>query len=643
MLLEVEDVAQAQKENLIVSTEATCHFIGSLLAWGPTKVLKEYIGLYRLSRNRTKEDTSTNERIKALEISLQRRYLQTAAGYLTFPVKDLDEELHVSAPQYDAHKDDSQDSLYSVSKVVSFIARRTPLVATPNDVLASDGSDSQNKLSGFVPNSHLCLEAMARLRMMQGRYDLALKCFLAISACHASDPLESFERSAIDIIDLNKVDWEDTPVHIGAFSYDYVLALIENRHLHQFLLQRDFLSPSDSRLFIPLFALLRLVGLQRLGDFLIEHCVSPDDYADNATTEAKSRLGSQEGDQDTLRRESLPIDQVTNKLQSSPALLHWYLHLVLTRRPDFYVKFPTNSIPSNAITSLHRKHFQLYVDFAGVNRDSSIALAGTEPYKVEAKMTPLLFFLKAALPLGGVLPVDARRVLERERSREAINRKGQGTKGDFDGSSSPIFALELAYIIESYTEQTETEAVGILDLYLKGAKSVMLAVLYAQRQRRFSSMLWERLITYCLSTSADVGGRFGELLEAAALSGADLARLVESIPPGMNIEGLRPRLVAAVADYRMKLEIYTAAKAAGSEEEVTLLREITHRSRRGVRYHLEKSREKSFAELIQEKNKSDESIIGEKISEDLPTTLSRGLRIKARPERIYLAYSIPRR
>jgi vacuolar protein sorting-associated protein 41 len=506
-----------------------------------------------------------------------------------------------------------------------------------------DGSDNFKNSSTAAPNSHPCLEAMAGLRMMQGRYDLALKCFLAISACHSSHPLESFEKTAVDIVNSNKVDGGDEPIRIGATSYDYVMGLIEGQHLNQFLLQKDFLQPTDAREFMPLFALLRLVGFQRLGAFLIEHCVSPDYYYDTTLREANtSRQIALERDQDSLRREPLPIDKIAGQFGSSPALLYWYLHLVLKRRPDVYVRFPTNSIPSKAATSLHRRHFQLYVDFAGENRDSSKALAGIESYKVEAKTTPLLSFLKAALPLGGVVPVDARRVLEIERSKAAIDRDEGGSKGDSDESSSPIFALELAYIIENYSELTEADAVGVLNLYLLGARSLMLSVLYAQRQHRFSSILWGRLITYCLSEASD-GGLFGELLEAAALSGADLARLVASIPPGMNVEGLRPRLVAAVADYRMKLEIYTAAAAAGSEDEVALMREIAQRSRRGVRYYMGKIREKSFAELIQEKNKEDEGTIGEKISEDLPTSLPKSLRTDARRDHNYLAYSIPRR
>ena len=73
-------------------------------------------------------------------------------------------------------------------------------------------------------------------------------------------------------------------------------------------------------------------------------------------------------------------------------------------------------------------------------------------------------------------------------------------------------------MIENYSDQTEIEAIGILNLYLMGAKSLMLSVLYAQRQTKHSSTLWDRILTYCTSKSSD-GTLFGELLEAADEAG----------------------------------------------------------------------------------------------------------------------------
>jgi hypothetical protein len=161
---------------------------------------------------------------------------------------------------------------------------------------------------------------------------------------------------------------------------------------------------------------------------------------------------------------------------------------------------------------------------------------------------------------------------------------------------SHVFALELAYIIEHFGEETEEEAREILELYMKGVGSLTLAVSFAQRNREYSSMLWKILIDYCLTNTSNArvsddgeqidGSLFGFLLEAAALYGADLAHLVTQIPHGMDIEGLRPRLVAAVADYRLKLKMHEAASEAATEEMISILRELAHRSRRGIRYQL---------------------------------------------------------
>jgi hypothetical protein len=186
------------------------------------------------------------------------------------------------------------------------------------------------------------------------------------------------------------------------------------------------------------------------------------------------------------------------------------------------------------------------------------------------------------LPIGGVSPIDARRQLETIRSQEADPEE----EGEDDAQwVSSNFAIELAHIVEFYGNRTQDDIMIVLKLFLEGAKSIMLAVAYAQRARSYSAVLWDTLIDHCLSPSVSGdGASFGELLEAAALSGADLAKLVTKIPPGMVVEGLRPRLVAAVADYRLMVDIHKAASEAAAQDEVSLIREVEHRSRRGARF-----------------------------------------------------------
>jgi hypothetical protein len=235
------------------------------------------------------------------------------------------------------------------------------------------------------------------------------------------------------------------------------------------------------------------------------------------------------------------------------------------------------------------------------------------------------------LPLGGIRPQDARAALEKERGKESADY-------------SPTFALELAYIIEHYGEESEEEAQEVLNLYMKGAKSLTLAVSFAQRNRDYSPQLWKFLIEHCLTHSGGTatppgeqidGSLFGSLLEAAALSGADLAHLVTQIPPGMAIEGLRPRLVAAVADYRLKLKMHEAASEAASEEMISILRELSHRTRRGARFQL------SSDDLPIKKDIDQRTDVEGQESNSAPNVLPKMLRTVERADRHKLSLAPP--
>lgn len=202
------------------------------------------------------------------------------------------------------------------------------------------------------------------------------------------------------------------------------------------------------------------------------------------------------------------------------------------------------------------------------------------------------------------------------------------------------FALELAYVIEHFGKGTEEDANQILDLYLNGAKSLMLAVSYAQRNTEYSSKLWTLLIDHCLNNAQDEGDKkdgslFGSLLECAALSGADLAHLVTQIPQGMNVEGLRPRLVAAVADYRWKLKMHEAASSIGTNERVVLLRELAHRSRRGTRFSSEQMADES-AGLASGAAETDETKTDDEALEE-----NVAYRPMERPNRYSLSFAVP--
>ena len=161
--------------------------------------------------------------------------------------------------------------------------------------------------------------------------------------------------------------------------------------------------------------------------------------------------------------------------------------------------------------------------------------------------------------------------------------------------NSPVFARELAFVIESFGKGTVDDAKEILQLYVRGEKNLYMAVAYAERNTKHSSILWDILVEYCTtadpSSSSDEtnqnrgaqGALFGSLLEAAAHTGSDLATLVTRIPEGMSIEGLRPKLIAAISDYRYKVKIHEQVDGILMEDKVSILRELSHISRRGER------------------------------------------------------------
>ena len=150
----------------------------------------------------------------------------------------------------------------------------------------------------------------------------------------------------------------------------------------------------------------------------------------------------------------------------------------------------------------------------------------------------------------------------------------------------------MAFVIEHFSEGTIADANEILQLYLLGAKNLHLAVAFAERSSKYSDLLWDKLIEHCTTPSgltsgetqsSAMGALFGSLLEAAAHSGSDVANLVSKIPTGMPIEGLRPKLIAAVTDYRYKLKMHDQVAAILTEDKLSIMRELSHVHRRGER------------------------------------------------------------
>lgn len=572
MLEEVEDMRRSTDSDAMgrLLLEAEGHFLNTLLAWGTTRTLKEHIKLFE---NQSRLDVSFDAMVRRTTESLNHRYEQTAVGYLDLSSGRSSAAIGLERKPSDGmHTHDATDSLYNIDDLIAYFVQKIAVLklnTSTTSLSVANGIDSTSDRG-----SRVILEALAKLYMMKACYDEALKCFLVLGALHSSQPLEEIEDEALAMVNNDdNVDFERS-----RSPHSFVLNLIENYHLHQSLLETNFL-PRDVNC-SPICALLQLVGLQLMGDFLIENCIAPQQKtkAPSSSSFSYDVPGPPSIKTRGERRGTLPLDLVANELSGSPKLFHWYLHMVFVRKPEVYVKFPTTANPPPVITTLHKKHLDLYIKYAGVNRDSARALAGIEAYRVAEKSTSLLSFLKVILQLGAIGPAEVGKMLEIER------RGGAGV--------SRTFALELAYIMENYGDDSESDAQLILELYLKGAQSLMLAVSFAQRAKAHSANLWGTLIDHCLSRSAGEqsdatsvsGTLFGSLLEAAALSGADLASLVKQIPPGMQVEGLRPRLVAAVADYRLKVQLHSTSAEIAMDEKALLFQEYRQRSRRGMRY-----------------------------------------------------------
>jgi hypothetical protein len=367
--------------------------------------------------------------------------------------------------------------------------------------------------------------------------------------------------------------------------------------------------------------LIQLVGIELVGKFLVEHCVPV--LSDQRQTQGRKE-----------RRGTLPLDVVASQLEASPKILYWYLDCIFKEKAEVYVKFPNTANPPAAVTQLHRKALDLYIKYAGDQRDSISVLNDVEAYRVGEISTPLLSFLKAILQLGTINPAEVGKQLQIQR---------QGGAG-----VSSIFALELAFIMDRYGEQDRENARVILDLYLHGAKSLMLAVSFAQRSTVYKAELWQTLVDYCLMSDEKGSKRgrngrsnhFGALLEAAALAGADLAQLVTKIPPGMSIEGLRPRLVAAVSDYRFKQQMHLQANEIAQKEASQIFRECEHKTRRGKRYEIS-GRIKVPAWAVKASGR-DASRPEESQSRNTLGPMLQ-LKPKIRPQRFSLAYSLPAR
>lgn len=395
MLSEVEGVLSTSGDMLThsfindqVLPQMMTHFLSTLIAWGPTRSLQEKIQFHshiedaRKAKNDT-DDILNQAVLRDAEQSLDRRRHQTSSNYLQFPSSNHPEPL-TSPSTIGSVAHDTEDSLFSVNALISKVSSHVPILDL--DTNESDGQVVANA------NNQAALEALAELYMMKGEYKMALKAFLAIGLLHVSPDLVLVEDNAIQSV--------NGAGKFNAFEkrHGFVVAMVEYQHLHQCLLDDNFLNSLDDdereKIPNPLVAFIQLVGLDDAGEFLVEHCVPPPVTRPTLPLSPQSRSSSANIETEYKNgNESLPINVVADKLRPHPKLFHWYLHQIFTKRPEVYVKFPRTAVPPRSVTELHRSHLELYIEYTD-KRDSVKALSGTETYNLERMTTPLLSFLK---------------------------------------------------------------------------------------------------------------------------------------------------------------------------------------------------------------------------------------------------------
>ena len=133
--------------------------------------------------------------------------------------------------------------------------------------------------------------------------------------------------------------------------------------------------------------------------------------------------------------------------------------------------------------------------------------------------------------------------------------------------------------MESQSEVKESQSKGTIREL--GDKCRMLKGLVGQLERTRDGLLQK--------LESKGGEKLGELLESAAVCGADLSKLVAKIPKGIAISGLKEKLLAAIKDYKNVLAIHSNSEKVGENDHLQLLRCKSQIIRRGVNSQLLKT------------------------------------------------------
>jgi len=527
MFIEIEKIPLSNPVSLQVKDAYLC----ALRGWGPSGYLKERIKLLRWK---------TNDRfleLEEIEIDVYRRFNQSAASSVG---TDAGRKTIKFALESEQVQPQDLESLFDIKSVAVRLASRLT------------GSIEEHQSSQTI-RSLAALESLAELSLCEGEYSEAFRLYLIIGFYFMNGVDDDAISISIAPQRKKSIDSSDEP-----HPYKFVLALIEEHKLHASCLSIESkdVKPSEARspepayeaavclskaikgeAFSPIIALIQLVGLELAGTFLV----------DNLRPQSSDYMACEA---------PLPLDKVANCLKKRPKLLHWYLHQVFLHCPECYVTFPHTIVPPRGISELHSQHLGLYINFDKGNAK-------------EVSESIIISFLKSAQKHGGAKPSDARRLLEDRRKELMTDRN----------SEIGLFSIELAYAIEK-SGVGKDDAVEVLRLYLEEVGSLPLAVQYVESVKENHGEMHEVLMGILVDACSERQA-IGDLLEVSAQYGGDVAALVAQIPKGTLINGLIPKLAAAVSNYQLRLKMYQSTSLLYEKDKVDSMRMYLHRSRRG--------------------------------------------------------------
>mmetsp|Transcript_17674 Transcript_17674/g.53897 ORF Transcript_17674/g.53897 Transcript_17674/m.53897 type:complete len:683 (-) Transcript_17674:1202-3250(-) len=233
------------------------------------------------------------------------------------------------------------------------------------------------------------------------------------------------------------------------------------------------------------------------------------------------------------RVDTFPIDAVADQLETDPDLQLWYLTVLFDRAPDSYAS------PDHK--RLHAKYVTLYAERnAGSSRRTKVI---AEKDKAEKKAADAPDASKAAEETG-------------EEESELLRFLKWSTFVPLDAAlaslerTQPPMYDEIVYVLGRMGDHKRG-----LRILLEHVDSVKRAVDFVEVHDKD---LWDDLIAHALKNDRFLSG----LLDYADVS----VKLIEQIPDGMRIPGLKHKLIKILDDHTFQLLAYKCcAKAASAD------------------------------------------------------------------------------